>query len=119
MSKHLSQEDLQKYQQRLLEEKQKIEKEIEILKREDPFKDIDRLTDNKPEEDAQEEIVHETIEAQINALSETLQEIEKALKRIRKGTYGKCELCDKPIEKERLDLVPYARFCSKCQKKIE
>ncbi len=102
----------------MLREKKKIEEEIQKLKSEDPFLDEDRLTDNKPEEDAQEEIGHETVEAQIRSLENTLKEIDLALKRIEKGTYGKCSLCGGLIEKERLELIPYARYCSRCQKKI-
>jgi RNA polymerase-binding transcription factor DksA len=41
-------------------------------------------------------------------------EIVTALDRIEKGTYGKCENCGKPINKERLEAIPYARHCVAC-----
>lgn len=45
-----------------------------------------------------------------------LKEIKEALQKIKKGTYGICEKCGKEIEKERLKILPEAKFCSKCKK---
>lgn len=44
-----------------------------------------------------------------------LDQIESALRRIEKKTYGICESCRKPIVKERLKAVPSARYCISCQ----
>src|SRR3954471_23198691 len=38
---------------------------------------------------------------------DAIYEIEEALKRIEKGTYGVCELTGKPIPKARLDAIPW------------
>jgi len=48
-----------------------------------------------------------------------VQEIEEAIERIDHGHYGKCEWCDSDIDRRRLDVIPYARFCLKCQEKAE
>ncbi len=48
---------------------------------------------------------------------ETLDQINEALKRINEGTYGKCIVCGKDIELERLDVIPYADKCIECKKK--
>ena len=48
-----------------------------------------------------------------------LYELEDALKRIDEGTYGFCEDCKSIISKTRLNAVPYAKFCLKCQEKKE
>jgi RNA polymerase-binding protein DksA len=40
-----------------------------------------------------------------------LQDVERALKRIEKGTYGICPVCDAPIPEERLEAKPEAEFC--------
>jgi len=50
---------------------------------------------------------------------EALYEIEEALKRLEGGTYGVCEMCEKLIRKERLEAVPFARFCIQCQSGVE
>jgi RNA polymerase-binding transcription factor DksA len=50
---------------------------------------------------------------------EALYEIEEALKRLEQGTYGLCANCEKPIRKERLQAVPFARLCVQCQSGVE
>jgi len=42
-----------------------------------------------------------------------------ALDKINKGTYGICENCGKVIEKKRLSILPWVRYCVKCQNNIE
>ena len=49
--------------------------------------------------------------------TDTLREIEDALKRITDGTYGICVSCGGPVPKARLEVVPHARLCMKCLKK--
>jgi RNA polymerase-binding transcription factor DksA len=41
-------------------------------------------------------------------------EVREAFNRIDDGTFGVCESCSKPIAKERLDALPYARRCTHC-----
>jgi len=44
-----------------------------------------------------------------------LNEIEDALKRIEKGTYGVCEMCDESIAIGRLRAKPFAKYCTPCR----
>jgi len=44
-----------------------------------------------------------------------LREIHDALRRIDEGTYGKCAFCGKEIDRERLEAIPYAKLCIKCE----
>lgn len=48
-----------------------------------------------------------------------LYEIDAALLKIKDGSFGLCEECDKAISKTRLKAVPYAKLCIKCQKARE
>jgi RNA polymerase-binding protein DksA len=50
---------------------------------------------------------------------DALFEIDEALKRIAKGTYGTCEMSGKQIPKARLEARPFARFTVECQNEIE
>jgi DnaK suppressor protein len=50
---------------------------------------------------------------------DALFEIDEALKRIAKGTYGVCEMSGKNIPKARLEARPFARFTVECQGEIE
>lgn len=49
----------------------------------------------------------------------TLDQIEAALRKIDKGTYGLCESCQKAIAKPRLEALPFARYCIQCQSSSE
>jgi DnaK suppressor protein len=44
-----------------------------------------------------------------------LRDIEEALARIRRGTFGVCEVCKEPISKARLEAVPWTRVCRNCK----
>lgn len=48
-----------------------------------------------------------------------LDSIDAALARIAGGEYGKCINCGEPILEKRLEAVPWARHCIRCQDLIE
>jgi RNA polymerase-binding transcription factor DksA len=50
---------------------------------------------------------------------DAIYEIEEALKRIEKNTYGICELTGKPIPTPRLDAIPWTRFTVEAQSQLE
>jgi DnaK suppressor protein len=49
----------------------------------------------------------------------TLLQIENALARMDEGTYGRCSNCGQTINIQRLEAVPWARFCIDCQELAE
>lgn len=50
---------------------------------------------------------------------DAVYEIEAALNRIEKGTYGVCEITTKPIPKARLDAIPWTRYTVEAQAQLE
>ena len=50
---------------------------------------------------------------------DAIYEIEEALKRIQRGTYGVCELTGRPIPKARLEAIPWTRFTVEAQAQLE
>ena len=48
-----------------------------------------------------------------------MADIDDALKRIDQGTFGRCENCHREIPGERLEAVPYARYCIRCAQKLQ
>jgi DnaK suppressor protein len=46
---------------------------------------------------------------------EVLLQIEEALGRIASGEFGSCTSCSRPIGEQRLDAIPWARYCIDCQ----
>ena len=55
----------------------------------------------------------------VSSEQEALTEIDSAIKRIHAGTYGVCEINQKPIAKERLLAVPFTRYSAEAQKDLE
>lgn len=50
---------------------------------------------------------------------DAIYEIEEALKRIEKKTYGVCELTGKSIPRARLEAIPWTRFTVEAQAQLE
>lgn len=70
------------------------------------------------------DVAAETLNTELNsklAQMETreLQQIDRALARLEKGTYGTCEGCGKKIPVQRLNALPYTSFCIDCQREYE
>lgn len=55
----------------------------------------------------------------VSSEQEALGEIEAAIKRIKDGTYGICEVTQEPIAKDRLLAVPFTRYSASAQKELE
>lgn len=48
-----------------------------------------------------------------------LNQIERALARMKQGTYGLCEICQTKIPVARLNALPYSTTCVQCQRESE
>ncbi len=48
-----------------------------------------------------------------------LNQIERALARLKQGSYGTCELCQKRISVARLNALPFSTTCVACQREME
>jgi DnaK suppressor protein len=64
---------------------------------------------------AQDEITSQLAEVE----SRELAHIERALERMRSGSYGECEGCGNKIPLTRLKALPYATSCIECQRASE
>ena len=51
--------------------------------------------------------------------SRELMQIERAIHRLKHGTYGLCELCQKKIPIARLNALPFSTTCIHCQREME
>lgn len=88
--------------------------------KEDPFKDITRVTDNaSPDDDAAEQFGHARTLAIKEQLDRKIIQTKKALARIKIGKYGICADCGNMIDTDRLMVYPEAIYCANCQKKRE
>jgi RNA polymerase-binding transcription factor DksA len=50
---------------------------------------------------------------------EAVGQINEALRQLEDGTYGACEQCQSPIEKARLEALPFVKTCITCQSAME
>lgn len=51
--------------------------------------------------------------------SRDLSQIDRALQRLKNGTYGLCEICSEKIPIGRLNALPYSTLCINCQREME
>ncbi len=108
--------NLEHFREKLLDEKERLEKDINYYQKEDS----DLGTDMSPEitDDYVTEFEgHERLQATSSELNQALSKVNAALSRIEKGTYGICENCGQKIDQERLEVNPSASLCLSCQQK--
>jgi DnaK suppressor protein len=95
--------DNEKAQQRLADERGRIEQELARLKGDAPADDQRDYGDQAAELDQSErdEAIREELE-------ETLAAIDRAERRIEEGSYGTSVVSGKAIPEQRLELIPWA-----------
>ncbi len=109
--------DLQKYRKLLLKEQEKIEKYLKKKLEEEKKLGEEWNSPKDFEEWAYFTYTENDLSVKARGKLNRLKEIKEALKRIEKGKYGICESCGKEIEPERLELIPWTRYCSKCARR--
>lgn len=72
--------------------------------------------DNHPADIGSESFEMEKMMTLNNNQQKLLDDINDAIEKIEKGTYGICETCSSEIDYERLKAIPYARECINCAK---
>ncbi|MDQ7030250.1 MAG: TraR/DksA C4-type zinc finger protein [Ardenticatenia bacterium] len=100
--------------ERLEQERRIVEQEIERLKRA-----IQAETEFEPEDSAPDLIEREKSVALLQSFEARLREILDALETVEQGTYGICERCGRPIDPERLNIMPETRLCVRCKAETE
>jgi len=80
--------------------------------------EIDKELGEEPDDDWSENATEsegdEVLERVGDMALREIQQIRRALSRIKAETYGVCEGCDGKIAIKRLDAVPYATRCVRC-----
>jgi DnaK suppressor protein len=104
---------------KLEEEKEKLEKELGKIAKPtgtpgDYETQFDELGTDKEDNATESEEYSDNLAVE-TSLEEQLREVEDALERIEKGTYGICKNCNEEIDIERLKAYPAAKACIKCK----
>ena len=80
---------------------------------------VSRLEDPSDSGDLSQQSHEEWLFLNRNNLEKSLlREVEDALLRSKEGTYGICQECEEPISPKRLQALPWAKFCVRCQEML-
>lgn len=120
----MNKELLDKIKEQLLREKKHLKYRLKRIAKEDPkvknridFDAIRVEVGDDEDENAFETALFDTNVALEQRLENVLNDINKTLEKIKKGSYGICDKCGKEISPKRLEAFPTARLCIKCKKK--
>ena len=72
-----------------------------------------------PGDQAAAEYERQTLAHKADVARQTIRTLSDALKRISAGNYGECAQCGGEIELKRLEAMPTAHYCLKCQEARE
>jgi RNA polymerase-binding transcription factor DksA len=121
----VSEKDFKEFEQRLIAERQKIMKDMGYLEsnvlkvnQRDSAGDLSGYSFHMADVGTD---AYEREKAFLFASSEgrLLMDIDDALRKLYRGEYGRCEICEQPIARARLEAMPYARLCLACKEKQE
>lgn len=106
--------DLKYFKKKLLEKK---EEQIELVQKTQSYgREIDSENEAMDLVDkASSSYTKEFMFIRSNQERLFVQTIDEALDRIEDGSFGECTNCDDPINRKRLEAVPWAKLCLCCQ----
>jgi RNA polymerase-binding protein DksA len=114
--------DLEVMRDRLLRERQDVQKEVESLR-----VTLGTSLEDETDEDGFDSHLGDAATATYDReLEVTLEDNEEhllaqydaALRRLEEGTYGTCTSCRRAIDEQRLDTLPYVEWCIDCARKL-
>ena len=120
----LKETTLAEIEKNLLDQKERLISDLKDLSRPDDHENDNTSAKfpeygDKPDENAQEINDYSTNLAAERVLEKSLIDIEAALGRIKKGSYGVCKYCGNPIPEKRLIARPTASSCVACKTELQ
>lgn len=104
---------LKQYDVKLSEQRNQLLGMVE--RTEDYGREADRDVSQDPADKASNSYTKELLFSQSTNERNTLKLIEEALDRLAEGTFGECINCGEEITPKRLDAIPWAPHCIRCQ----
>ena len=123
-AKQLTEKRLEKYKEVLLKEKKETQGIInainDIQKRgtKDSSGDLSAYSQHQADQGSDTDESERRVYI-LNKELKNIKMINSALKRIYDKTYGICEICGDSIPANRLNIIPYAKYCIKCREEDE
>ncbi len=113
----LNKNELEVFEKQLLDRKVQIERNLAGTSLElSALRDLDLKDEGDHASVSARTVIDSAI---LEQQRKELAEIELALDKINRGTYGICEMCEEPIGFARLEVKPFARFCITCREITE
>ena len=113
----LTEPELNDFQNRLLDRRVQIEKNLRGTTLElEGMRELELNDEGDYAAASAETIIDSAILVQQR---KELNEIELALDKIKVGTFGTCEMCEETIGRRRLEVKNFARFCITCREITE
>jgi RNA polymerase-binding protein DksA len=105
---------------RILDERERLEREIVDLDA-DLSESLEDSSEESPYDQHMAETAAVTLDREIDLTLEenarsSISQIDRALRKLEDGSYGRCDKCDKPISDDRLSAAPYATLCIDCKR---
>jgi DnaK suppressor protein len=90
-----------------------------VERTEDYGREADREVSQDPADKASNSYTKELLFSQSTNERNTLRLVEEAMDRLSDGSYGECTNCGDEISAKRLEAIPWAPYCIKCQELME
>lgn len=117
MARTKSRKDLKPVEDKLLAEREELVRQVaEIEARYSGDENVDQLAQSTEGEPESLTIDRERDLSLLENTRDLLDQVDRALKKIADGTYGKCANCGKSIEAARLRALPHASLCISCKR---
>jgi len=105
----------------LTEERERLQTELEEFTKQNPKNHEDYIAQfanlgDKDDENAEEVSTYSTNLTLERTLESSLRDANRALERVKEGTYGVCKYCNKEIAEKRLRARPSSSSCIDCKK---
>ena len=113
----MDRKDLEK---RLQDERERVVREIEELDA-DLSKSLEESSGESPYNQHMAETAAVTLEREIDLTLQdnaraALAQIDRALRKLEDGSYGRCDKCGESIGEGRLSIAPFATLCVDCKR---
>jgi RNA polymerase-binding protein DksA len=114
-------EFLKKMEAELKQEHERLKNDLEEFTKQNPRNREDYITTfenigDKEDENAEEVATYSTNLSLERSMESALRDVDRALERMAKGTYGVCKYCSKEISEKRLEARPSSSSCIECKK---
>ena len=114
---HLNKKEVDAYKKKLIVRRNEIVQKLSEFRNESKEVETDIAQDVADK--AESSYTKEFLLSLSDAEREQLFQIDAALKRIEKKEFGSCQMCQKEINKKRMNALPWTPYCIECQEKSE